>query len=229
MQRVTIALFSLVSFLSLSLTAIAAEDRGGALYYNIGGSFGEPGALNTAIGKSSFGPVPSFGWSQGGGGHAVFQRWLVGGEGHGFFNQRVSSGQDSMAIGGGYGLVHFGYMLAHTPSFQLYPMIGLGLGGMSIRSTRDLSPILDMQQGSLPLTHVNSLQWLLDLGVGSSIVIPLGEKAISGILVGARAGYLFSPFGGMSWSSNELPIQGGPSYSPGGFYFRLSLGLGSYE
>jgi hypothetical protein len=108
-------------------------------------------------------------------------------------------------------------------------MIGLGLGGMSVRSTRDLSTVLAMQQGSLPLTHVNSLQWLMDLGLGSSLVIPLGDKALSGLLVGARLGYLFSPFGGMSWSSNELPVQGGPVYSPGGFYFRLNLGIGSYE
>lgn len=214
----------------LGAPAGAAED-GGMIFYSVGGNLLNPSALNTAIQSAGYKGFDSWTWGQGVGLYGVFKRVVVGLEYQSLFGQIITQNQEAMKLDGSYLLLNAGYMAIATPVFQLYPYIGIGRGAMNVRSSQSLNTLLSVSQGSNQnLDFLSAGSWLLDLGVGANLVLPMtsGGSDSRGPAAALKAGYLLS-LGNSDWSSNQLPVSGGPALSPGGFYVRLQVGFGGIQ
>lgn len=227
----------LTALLSMTLggTALAQEatpGSGGMIYYAPGGNLLTPAPLNTAIQGSGYAPYGGLFAAQGGGILLAAQRVLIGGEYQGLFGQMSTSGQESLRLDGGYGLLHLGYLAWSSPTFQFYPVIGVGYGGATLRGSQTLNNLLSLSQGSnTDLRTVHSQSWLLDLGLGAQVTLPMSPDNAEdqrGPVIGLRGGWLL-PLGSVQWSANELPVQGGPALTAGGPYLRLILGFGAFQ
>lgn len=224
---------SLAALLVLAFcpSAPAAED-GGLLFYSGGGNLLSPAALNPLIQPTGYKALDSWSWGQGIGMYGVFKRVMIGLEYQSLFGQLTRNGQEAMKLDGSYSLLQAGYMVVATPAFQVYPYLGIGRGSMNLRSSQALNSLLSVSQGSNQ--NLNSLtagNWLLDLGLGANLILPMTPGNTSdarGPALALRAGYLL-PLGNSEWSANELPVTGGPLMSPGGLYFRLMLGFGGLQ
>ncbi|MEZ0368173.1 MAG: hypothetical protein ACAI44_03690, partial [Candidatus Sericytochromatia bacterium] len=174
----------------------------------------------------------SWTWGQGLGMYAVFQRFLIGVEYQTMWGQLSRSGQESLRVDGAYGLLQAGYLAVSTPAFQVYPYLGIGRGGIGLRSSQSLNSLLSVSQGSNQnLNSLNASGWLLDLGLGANFTVPMSPENGSdarGPSASLRAGYLL-PLGNPEWTANELPVSGGPALNPGGLYVRLMLGFGGLQ
>lgn len=216
----------------LLTSAPAFADEGGLFYYSGGGNLLNPAPLNTLIQPQGYKAYDSWTWGQGLGVYGVVQRFLVGAEYQALWGQLSASGQESLKLEGGYGLFQLGYLAVASPTFQFYPYIGIGPGSITLRSSKPLNGLLSISQGSnntMLTATANSL--LLDLGLGANLIVPMSPGNTSdsrGPSVSLRAGYLFS-ITSSQWSSNELPVTGGPALNPGGFYARLMIGFGAYQ
>jgi hypothetical protein len=125
-------------------------------------------------------------YSAGGGGHALKNRLIIGGEGHSSFGPHNA---------GGYGFFDIGYAPVVKGRVILYPLIGIG-GGSMTGSDDTVSKCV-----------------LLNPSVGCDYL--LFRKARSGILLGLRAGYIFTMYSNtFNWS---MP------------YIRLAVGAFGFE
>jgi hypothetical protein len=220
----------LMALCGLGLAQAAQAEEGGMVYYSAGGNLINPAPLNTLISAQGYKAYDSWNWGQGIGLYGIFQRFLVGAEYQSLFGQLSSSGQESLKLEGSYGLFQLGYVVAGASTFQIYPYVGIGPGFVTLRSSQALNGMLSMTQGSnANLLSASGMSWLLDLGVGANVTVPMSTGSDArGPSVSLRAGYLLT-LGGTQWSSNELPVTGGPALNPGGPYVRLMVGFGGYQ
>ncbi|MCD4736239.1 MAG: hypothetical protein K8R53_09365, partial [Bacteroidales bacterium] len=73
--------------------------------------------------------------SLGGGGHFILNNFMLGGEGHGLIGGNNSNADFLTSYGGGYGFFNIGYVLFHTKNAIIYPMLGIGGGGLTLSIT----------------------------------------------------------------------------------------------
>lgn len=216
----------------LLTSAPALADEGGLFYYSGGGNLLNLTPLNAVIQPQGYKGYDGWNWGQGVGVYGVVQRFLIGAEYQSLWGQLSASGQENLKLEGGYGLLQLGYVAVASSTFQFYPYIGIGPGSITLRSSKPLNGLLSISQGSnsnLLTATGNSL--LVDLGLGANLTVPMSPGNTSdtrGPSVSLRAGYLFS-ITSTQWSSNELPVTGGPALNPGGFYARLMIGFGAYQ
>ena len=216
----------------LAGTAPASADDGGMLYYSVGGHLLDTSALNSQIQTAGYKGFDNWTWGQGAGFYGIFKRVLVGLEFQSLFGQLSQSAEESLRLDGSYGMLQLGYAAVATPRFQVYPYIGLGYGAMNLRSSQALNSLLAVSQGSNQnLNALTAGNWLLDLGLGTTLTLPMSPDNpgdARGPSAALRAGWLFA-LGQTQWSGNDLPVKGGPALSPGGFYLRLMIGFGGYQ
>lgn len=215
----------------LMATQAAFAEEGGLVYYSVGGNLLNPTPLNTLTQAQGYRAYDSWMWGQGIGMYGVIKRFLVGVEYQSLWGQLSTSGSESLKVDAHYGLLHLGYLAIATPTFQLYPYIGVGPGSVSLNSSKALNSMLSMSQGSNNnLMSATGSSLLIDLGLGANLIVPMspGNQDSRGPSVALRAGYLL-PVTGTNWSSNDLPVTGGPAMNPGGFYTRLMIGFGAYQ
>jgi hypothetical protein len=115
------------------------------------------------LGGTRFDGPSSSAWLVGGYGYAAFGRVLIGGEGGG----TVTHPGGSTAS---YGLMTIGYAVKTADQWQVYPYGGVGAGNLSASSSR---------AGGGFVTNV---------GLGVDV---LSRSGGLGLVLGARAGYLF--------------------------------------
>jgi hypothetical protein len=164
----------------------------------------------------------------GGGGHAEIRRLLLGGEGQALIEQSETAGSYQRKLSGGMGFFDMGLVLARPDRARAYAMIGLGFGGINLRTTERQLPsfeqVLDEpRRGS----DVASGGFLTQLSLGGDILLHrTGSPGVSrGLNLGARVGYVFAPWVS-EWRVNGAEAPGGPEVGLDGLYVRFSIGGG---
>lgn len=209
------------------------KTRGGSGYLMIGWNTPEFDRLTASLraqGYPTFArDVPAFG----GGGHFYIKRFLFGGEGHAFRsakgNVTLASVEFETTLDAGYGLFTLGYLLSTRDRLQLYPMLGFGGGMVKLKIVAKNPPsfedVLDAPGRNAELA---SGGLLLNLGFGADtwLGIHRERRDYSGVVLGVRAGYLFTPLAG-DWHLDEKKIRGGPEFDLSGPYVRVLLGVGA--
>jgi hypothetical protein len=195
------------------------------------------GALNRDLRAAGYPAFDEGLFTLGGFGLGTSGRFLIGGEGHGLVTREETTpdGTFRTRLSGGYGLFTVGYLAARGPRWDLYPLVGVGGGGLSLEIVERSSPTFDdvlTEPGRSSRLSTGGV--LVDLGLGADLRFADGpggrdedddnDEGVGGLFVGLRAGWLWSP-GDWQWELDELnDVAGGPGTDLTGFYIRVSLG-----
>ena len=166
----------------------------------------------------------------GGGGYARRGRFVIGGEGHGLLSddQPSPDGAVQVSLDGGYGLFKVGYLAYTESGLDVYPMVGIGGGGLSVSIVERSAPTFDeILVDPARSSRLSTGMFLMDLSVNADYRFTRYRREdgrAGGLLVGLQAGYLFAP-GSTSWTLDDTNgVAGGPDLGIQGLYVRLSLG-----
>ncbi|MGE3728719.1 MAG: hypothetical protein AB7I41_24425 [Candidatus Sericytochromatia bacterium] len=223
---------------SVSLTPAASAEpnlnwevfQGAKAWYDPGFSFLDTAAFNGAIANQGYNNLSNVFISQGGGAHLILDRIILGGSGMGLngFRSANASG-DVLGVSGGYGLFNLGYVVYQDTNFNLYPVLGIGSGHISVSGSSSLNKVFGLS-GSEDVTRIDSSQVVIDIGFGADYLIDFNADPgnASGLLVGLKLGYLFVP-SPTQWEANRRLVGGSnlPNLSNQGLYFNLILGAGT--
>jgi hypothetical protein len=206
--------------------------EGGAGGFMLGVQWLDLSELNSELRANGFKSFNAYDFSYGGAGYGIIgNRLLIGGEGHGF-SQEKSNSTYLQSLSGGFGFFDVGYIVVQRWGFQLYPMIGIGGGGLSMRLTEravlDFDDIVTdpkrealLSVGSFMLQGAVGLDYMLKLGV-------MPEMSEGGMLFGIRVGYTYSVTK-TDWDMGDINISGGPDIGISGFYIRFIVGGYGFE
>jgi len=165
----------------------------------------------------------------GGAGYAVINKLLIGGEGVAVFRDAENKGQTEIQLAGGYGMFNIGYALFSSKTFRIYPMLGLGYGGMIFSAINESEmPTFDqLLENPNRNLEMESDSFVMSLSVGADFlqILEENEYGFGGLVFGVRAGYLYCPFEG-DWKINEEDVPGGPDLNFTGPFIRLCIGGG---
>lgn len=208
-----------------------AKISGGVGYFMPGVSFLNINKLNTTLQNKGYPKFPSSFSSFGGAGQAYISNFIIGGEGHGLIGKEQTNDKITMNLSAGYGLFNVGYVLYSTGGLLIYPLFGLGGSGLSLSLTDRYIPkfddVLDSLKGHVELSTGS---FILHFAIGTEYLITFdkGEKSRGGIVIGVRAGILFTPVAG-DWKMDDYKVIGGPETGVTGFYIRLLIGGGGIQ
>jgi hypothetical protein len=212
--------------LALPVGAEAGE-KGGAGHFGVGIIRPNLGSLNGKLTENGY---PGLGDSVtvlGGGGYGIIDRLVIGGGGGGF-TQTAANDQYSSTLEGGYGLFQLGYIVHSTERSRLFPLVGIGGAGATLR-LRDLkrtAPGLGQAFTAPNEVAYSTGSGLLDLGLGADFFLGGDDSPKrAGLIAGLRIGYLHS-FGQQGWKMGGSPAPGLPSFGLDGPYLRLTIGGG---
>lgn len=211
----------------------ATEGRG---YLTLGAAVPEVAALNRRLSSSGHATIADTVPTIGGGGHAVLNRWILGAEGHAFVvparAAAVGARQIERAVGAASGFVDVGYIVVRRADVEVYPLVGIGGGGMQLKLT-DRSPsqfdeVLADPRQSASLT-VGGFLMQAAVGIERFVVLRRSEAggriSEGGLTFGLRAGYVFGPLQG-DWKLQGATAAGGPDMGITGPYVRVVIGGG---
>lgn len=209
----------------------------GTAFLSTGGSIAGTRDLNSRLDTAGYYAVSNDAISYGGGARLNFGRMIIGGE---FavtdFGEEgnVTSGRTS-ALRSRFYLGQLGYAWYAGRHLNLYPMLGVGAGTMTVT-------LSDRNGGGAPvagvdpsftevLLHPNSSSkleatyLLFEPAVGGDWIVLRSVGDRFGLTVGARLGVKIAP-NRAAWRLDGRKVIGGPDLGPDGAWFRLSAGIG---
>lgn len=210
--------------------ATSAKEGGGMGYSMFGTSRIDIEDLNAKLESKGYSSIPDNFFSVGGGGHSIINnRLIIGGEGHALLGEEVTTGNKKNSIYIVYGFFNLGYILYSVQELRVYPLLGLGGGGMNLNITEEVTSlsfdeVLDNPKRGVELSTDG---FLVNLAFGIDYLLKLGEdeKGKGGLVLGLRAGYTLSPFKS-DWTTDKIEISGAPETAITGPYIRLMIGGG---
>lgn len=204
--------------------------NGGFGYFMSGYQAFDLSGMNRQLIDMGYPELPTGSFSIGGGGHFLLKNWLIGGEGFGLPGSSVGNDNYMANHAGGYGFFNLGYLLWHTPSFFLYPVVGFGGGGMTLNlkeKEEQTTSFPDILASPGREVNLQNGGFMLNLSVLANYMI-LGEKSAGysgGFILGVKAGYILN-IGGTDWYQNNEKLNDAPSSGISGPYVGIVIGGG---
>lgn len=185
-------------------------------------------SLSEKLQQQGFEEIKQTGLSMGGGGYGIAGRVVLGGWGAGFTQKATKAVANQEAqVSVGYGFFNIGYVLLRSGNLQVFPMLGIGGGGVILQITQkatsyDFDPLLASPN---KMVQLSTGGLLLELAMGIHYLLPLsmGLEGVGGILLGLRAGYVYTP-SEADWKMSDVEVLGGPDMRPTGPYLCLMIG-----
>ena len=232
-QLKTISILSLLVF-CISIGDVVSEEADSTKvyrgYFMIGGTEFDIAPLNSRLKTKGYTEFSEEFFSIGGGlFYKPAGRFLVGVEGNlliGDEKSSVISGKSysSSAIGG-YGFLNTGYLVVENDFLDLYPVLGIGIGGISFKiGQSSFEDILDNPYGAANLT---TYSLMMNFALGADYKIKLPDNGIdkSFLVIGLRGGYALSIYDS-GWFMDEFSLSGDPDGGISGPYLRITIGGG---
>ena len=201
---------------------------GGRGYFMFGFNNLDIKNLNTALENKGYSKLSDNFLSFGGGGHGIINRFIIGGEGHGLIGEEANSENYKSSLSVGYGFFDFGYIVYSIGGLNVYPLLGIGGGGITLKISEKVPPsfdaILDNPKRGV---EISTGGLLLNIAVGADYLLNLGDRkwGNGGLVFGLRIGYTYSPIKS-DWQFEEGSISDGPETGITGPYLRLMIGGG---
>lgn len=188
------------------------------------------GDLNRALNSAGYPSLDEGFFTIGGGGYEVRDRFVGGGEFHGVLGKQknTAGGTYTLSATGAFGLLRGGYLVHRSSRLDVFPMLGVGLGTMSLkiaqRNALTFGEVLADPGRSATLTNVS---FLLDASVHLDWRFHVRQREPNrdgGVVVGVQGGYALSPWTSR-WKLDDLnSVAGGPPIRLRGPYVRVSVG-----
>jgi hypothetical protein len=204
------------------------EVRGYAL---VGAVSHDLGGINTALAGQEFESLDETVASLGGGIHVLLGRWIVGAEGFGLFPRESTRAGDAWRarLMGGGGVFNVGYVMVQAGGVTLYPIVGIGGGGLTLQMEDRSFPTFDEVLADPGRSSImTTMSMIVQPAIGVDHLIPFGrevEGVVPGLLLGIRFGYTFTPLNS-DWYRHRSRIPGGPSQGMEGGFVRIMIGGG---
>lgn len=227
-------LLAVLFTLCIASASLFAQEKGEISSKKLSGGFGHTsfiaqqiniGNLNNVLTANGYGNISTTQLAWGGGGNFVFNNFMIGGEGAGFIGSRTSNGFNSMNLKGGYGFLNVGYAFSADKKGIFYPMIGAGLAGfdMYVRKKDANANFEDQINSPSGSAVINAGGFVLNAQLAYQHFFFFEGK--SGILLGLKAGYRYSP---SSWNMdiNGNRLNNAPAVNMNGFYAGIIIGGG---
>ncbi len=225
-------MFITILFLCIEVNAqegsSAKEEGGGRGFFIIGGSWINLNDLNSKLESKGYSKLSENLISLGSGGYGRIGRFIIGGEGHALAGKDVISGDYKTSIGIGYGFFDIGYLIYTNGGLNIYPMLGIGGGGLGLKifenKTATFDDVLNNPKRSSELSISG---FLFNVAVGIDYLLKLGEdeRGKGGLVFGIRGGYVFALSKG-DWKLDELGATGVPQIGITGPFIQLIFGGG---
>jgi hypothetical protein len=207
------------------------EEVGGMGYSVLGTSILKVDALNEKLEFYGYSPFCRNFFTVGGGGHAVKGRLVIGGEGGSLLGDSEPGGISKSTLIMGYGMFNAGYTLVSAKGFRLYPLAGIGAGGMKFTVTEASGTVSfdDILETPGRSSAMSAMGLLLSLSLGADYVLSFsaGENERGGPYIGVRAGYMLSPFTG-NLKLDDADVTDAPSFGYSGPFIKVLIGGGAY-
>lgn len=206
-------------------TGDPVAEEPGAGFFSVGTQFTDLGPLNDRLSGAGYPTFASEMVSLGGGGYGVVaNRLLLGGEGHGLLTADGTRQGRSVSVGGGYGLLNLGYLFQPASRLRVYPLVGLGGGGLQLEigSAGDADSFDEVLDTPSRSATVRQASLLVSLGGGLEYQFGTPGEGRSA-RVGVRAGYMISALSS-DWQLDDNSLAAGPDASVQGPFIRLTIG-----
>ena len=215
----------------VGLSQIQAGTQGGGMGYFMSSlNYIDLDKLNSDLKNYSYPELSSCFWAIGGGGHGIIRnKIIIGGEGYALMGDEVSNNTYEVSISGGYGFFDVGYIVYSAKTFRIYPLIGLGAGGLDLEIVKKESSLSfdDTLKSPQRIADLSTGAFLLNLALGADYLLPFAEDKAGrgGLVLGIRVGYIFAPYKS-DWEMEGLDISDGPELGITGPYLRIIIGGG---
>jgi len=220
----------------IQITNVAAQESGktklygGMGYFMIGWQGVNLDGFNDHLVNNGYPELNNNMITIGGGGHSIIGRFIIGGEGHGIFSSEASNKDYKSSLGGGYGWVNLGYVAYAKSGFILYPILGVGGGGMTYNLSEQQKSLSfqDIMDDPNLGTELSTGGFILNFSAGIDYVFNMdeGENNYGGLMLGLRAGYLYCT--SSQWQYRDQNIVDPPEQPLRGFYVKLLIGGGGF-
>ncbi|MFQ3675027.1 MAG: hypothetical protein SNJ64_00600 [Endomicrobiia bacterium] len=219
-------------FINLVVPCLVFSLSGGSGFFSFGSSVINIDDFNTFLQNKGYSKMSDNFVSFGGGGQAVIDNVIIGGEGHGLTGKEEDIGSGYKAsINAGYGFFNIGYVVLDVGNFNIYPLLGIGGGGIDVkiaeRSQPSFSDILSNPKRGV---EINTGGFLLSISLCTEYLFNLGTSYSAnkgGVLLGLRFGYTWSP--SYNWMLDGSSIPGSPNVGINGYFVRLTAGFGGFS
>jgi len=236
-NKTKMSLVFLLTLLVIFSSVIFAQEKakksgGGRGYCIMGTSIINIDDLNTKLKSAGYPEFSNNFFAIGGGGHGIINKVIIGGQGGSWLagNEAVTLGGDTYNTSfiGGYGFFDIGYLAISKKGFNVYPMLGLGGGGFTLKIAQDNKPTFD-ELLSDPKRSVELIcgGFLVNLSLGVDYTIKFAEDetGAGGLILGFQAGYMLAPFT-HDWKMDSSDVSGGPEVGFNGPYVKFMFGGG---
>ena len=204
---------------------------GGMGYFMFGWNSIDLSDLNKHLTQKGYSEFSENMFAVGGGGHCVISSFVIGGQGSGILARDVSSGDFNLSLKSGYGTFDLGYIVWSPGHFKIFPMIGVGYGGMELKivERRPSEPFDDVLQDPRRNVILKTGGMVLDFSLATTYTVDFSddEDSEGGFILGMRAGYTLYPFKS-DWKMDEISVPEGPEVGITGPYFRVLIGFGGF-
>jgi hypothetical protein len=208
-----------------------------SLFFATGGSLTSTEDLNARLDTAGYFAVSNDAISFGGGVRGRWGRLIFGGE-----FSAIDFGEEgdpvkgkTSALRSRYYLAQIGYATWAGRHLNVYPMLGVGAGTMSLtladRNGGGSPPAgvdptfteIVLHPNSSSLVVANYLLFEPAIGADWLVLRSVGDRL--GLTVGARIGKSFAP-NRAAWKLDGGKVIGGPDVGPDGMFARLTFGVG---
>ena len=213
-----------------SVSEESGKPYGGVGFFSVGGMILDHRGMNDAFAAHGRPELPSTLLTFGGEGYFRVNRVLIGFEGFGALPRSASSATHETSVSGGGGFFDVGYIVTSWENLAVFPILGIGGGGMSYnlarRAPASFDQVLDDPARGATLStggFMGQLALGIDyymFGKGTS------PKEVGGGVVGLRIGYATQLLPRGNWSLFGAEVDGGPKVGFGGPFLRLVIGGG---
>jgi hypothetical protein len=216
------------------LAAAAQEDPeeegyAGRGFFQVGYMRLDMDDLGAALGAAGLPTMDEDFLTLGGAGYGTRGRFLIGGEGHALLGRKevTPGGARELTASGGYGMFRVGYLAVARDAFDVFPLFGIGGGGMSLKIAERSAPTFDeVLTDPETSSTLSTAVFVLDVAAAANFRITMSDNddGVGGFLLGVQAGYSFTP-AQSGWTLDGInDVAGGPDLKIQGPYVRLSIG-----
>lgn len=230
----TVCLIMLMSFLFPGSLAFGQSTENGGFGYSLFGrnTIGMDD-FNSALAGNGYSELLDSYFLVGGGGHAIINsKWILGGEGYSLLGEEATSGDYTSSMIMACGFFDVGYIVYTINQIRVYPLIGIGGGGINFNIAEDVSALSfnDVLENPNRIVTLSASSFLLNFSIGLDYLLNFSQEPDekAGMLLGVRLGYMVSPSNNR-WSMGDVEISGAPNLDMTRPYFRVVFGGGAIE
>ena len=215
-------------FISLTITTLIFAQQqnssiyGGQGYFIFGQNNLDIATLNNALLSKGYSTFTDKLISFGAGGYGIEKNIIIGGEGFALNGETKSQGSYKLSLTGGAGFFNLGYVLLSNNKYILYPLLGIGGGGIVLQiADQNPTTVDNILSNPKRSSEITCGALLIKVSVGLDFILSSKKPNFS---PGLKLGYIFAPIKS-EWTDGNTTLGKEPEIGFSGFFFNFTIGF----